>query len=69
VRRRTAQLVFKSHVHAQVALSNAGKLEAFGPDLVSFQLSCAPTSNMEPTTAQAELQGEKDAASPVKAAC
>jgi hypothetical protein len=52
-----------------VALSNAGKLEAFEPDLVSFQLSCAPTSNMEPATAQAELQGEKDAASPVKAAC
>jgi hypothetical protein len=32
-------VVFKSHVHAQVALSNAGKLEAFGKDLVSFQLS------------------------------
>lgn len=66
----SAQVVFKRHVDAEVAFSNAGKLDAFSADLVSFRLGCAPTSsNMEPTSAQVELQGEKDVASSVKAAC
>ncbi|KAF3337013.1 Serine/threonine-protein kinase ATM [Carex littledalei] len=67
---RNAWVVFKRHADAEVAFTNAGKLDAFGADLVSFQLSCAPTSsNIESTGAEVELQGEKDAASPFKAAC
>lgn len=67
---RNARVVFKRHADAEVAFTNAGKLDTFGADLVSFQLSCAPTSsNMKSTGAGIELQGEKDAASPFKAAC
>ncbi|XP_078179475.1 PWWP domain-containing protein 5-like [Carex rostrata] len=54
---RNARVVFKRHADAEVAFTNAGKLDAFGADLVSFHLSCAPTSsNMESTGARIELQ-------------
>ncbi|KAJ3687656.1 hypothetical protein LUZ61_016820 [Rhynchospora tenuis] len=66
----SAQVVSERHTDAEMTLSNAGSLDPFRPDVVSFQLSCAPTSsNVELSTSQVEVQGEKDAAPPVKAAC
>ncbi|KAJ3688158.1 hypothetical protein LUZ61_017322 [Rhynchospora tenuis] len=66
----SAQVVSERHTDAEMTLSNGGSLDPFRPDVVSFQVSCAPTSsNVELSTSQVEVQGEKDAAPPVKAAC